>query len=140
MARPKNCVNCQNPKTKCVCGRPSVVTQEVINKLEQAYIMGCTDIEACLYANISRTALNNYMKKNEDFKSRREMLKKNPALKARHNIYKSLEEGDLPTSKWFAEKTMDDFNPQKKMDVVGDINMNISSILNEVMESDDVVN
>lgn len=80
-------------------GRPSKFTPETIAKLEQAYLMGCTDIEACLYADVSKTALYNYQEKNPEFVDRKETLKSNPVMKAKGIILHALvEDKDLNTA------------------------------------------
>ena len=44
-------------ETQGKAGRPTVVTQEAINKLEMAFSLGCSDNQTCLFADISRKAL-----------------------------------------------------------------------------------
>lgn len=92
-------------------GRPTVITPDVLENLRKAFLMGCTDIEACLYANISRTALNEYMEKNPDFRTGREEWKNNPILKARQNVYEAIEDKNLNSSQWYLErKKKDEFS------------------------------
>ncbi|MFA6614033.1 MAG: hypothetical protein WCS83_04550 [Endomicrobiia bacterium] len=74
----------------------------VIQKLEEVFLMGGTDQEACLFADISKTAFYEWQKKNEWFLERKEALKCSPILKARKTIIKSL---DNPLyAKWFLER------------------------------------
>ena len=54
--------------------------------------MGCTDIEACLFAGINRDVLYDYQKKNPEFSDRKEQLKQNPFLLARGVQLKDLKE------------------------------------------------
>ena len=91
--RPKNCGRCKKPKSKCKCGRPTVMTKDVINKLEQAYSNGATDIQACFYAGISTSALDCYQKKNPKFKERKAGLKAQLGLISKNNIAKSIKGG-----------------------------------------------
>jgi len=53
-------------------GRPPVVDDIALQKLEEAFAMGCTDLEACLYADISSSTLYNYQKAHPDFLERKE--------------------------------------------------------------------
>lgn len=85
-------------------GRPTVMTPEVVGKLEHAFAIGCTDLEACLYADIHKDTLYNYQLKNPEFADRKEVLKLNPVLKARTNIMASIESGDVDDSKWYLER------------------------------------
>ena len=111
--RPLNCKCCRHPKTQCTCGRPTVMTEEVIKKLEYAFSQGCTDGEACLLANISRASLGKYCAENAEFADRKAILKENPMLKARMTIIKSLDE--VEHAKWFAERKMKgEFAPRQE--------------------------
>mgnify|MGYP001045582770 CR=1 FL=1 len=79
-------------------GRPTKFTQETIDKLEAAYLMGCTDIEACLYADVSTTALYNYQEKNPEFVERKQRLKSNPVVMAKGVVLNALEANDINTA------------------------------------------
>jgi hypothetical protein len=47
------------------------MTEATVAKLEQAFAFGCTDLEACLYADISKDCLYNYQKKHPEFVDRK---------------------------------------------------------------------
>ena len=79
-------------------GRPSVITPEVIRKLEEAFMLGCSDLEACFAADISKTALYDYQQANPDFAERKAALKERPVKLARKVIVKALEAGDINTA------------------------------------------
>jgi hypothetical protein len=72
-------------------GRPTVFTKLTLKKLEEAFAFGCTDKEACMYANISTAALYNYQSSNPEFVDRKQILKAAPVLKARMCVVKELE-------------------------------------------------
>jgi len=74
--------------------RPTKFTPETIAKLEQAFLMGCTDLEACLYADVSKSALYNYQDANPEFVERKEILKENPVMKARKVLLNALDDDD----------------------------------------------
>ncbi|MES0328057.1 MAG: hypothetical protein ABUK13_07695 [Gammaproteobacteria bacterium] len=74
------------------------MTPEVIRKLESAFVAGCTDLEACCYADISKTALYEYCQKNDAFAERKETLKNQPVMQARFIIQEALTTGDLNTA------------------------------------------
>jgi len=78
--------------------RPTKITTEVIQKLEDAFIAGCTDLEACCYADISKTALYDYCKKNDAFAERKETLKNKPLMQSRFIVQRALDDGDLNTA------------------------------------------
>jgi len=84
--------------TKSNAGRPTVMTEEVIRLLESAFLVGATDLEACVHADISKTSLYEYCQKNDEFAERKETLKNQPTLKAKLIVSTALEDGDLNTA------------------------------------------
>lgn len=103
---------------KSLVGRPPVIDKDVLNKLEISYSMGCSDLEACLYANISKQTLYNYQEKHPEFKARKEMLKEKLVLKARTVIADALNNKDENTAKWYLErKRKDEFSTKIENDV-----------------------
>ena len=92
-------------------GRPTEMTPETIVLLEQAWSMGCSDLEACLHANIGKTTLYNYQNQHPDFVERKQILKEKLVLKARLVIAESLNNKDENTAKWYLErKRKDEFS------------------------------
>lgn len=85
-------------------GRPTVMTPEAIGKLEQAFSMGCSDLEACLFADISKDALYDYQEKHPEFTERKAMLKEKMIFKARSVIADALNKKDENTAKWYLER------------------------------------
>lgn len=94
----------KNPEDYLPTGRPTKLTPETIDKLRTAFLMGCSDIEACLYADISKTALYNYQQKNPNFVDQKEQWKEQLTLKARTVIANSLNNKDENTAKWYLER------------------------------------
>lgn len=121
----------KNPKELVGAGRPTIMTPELVNKLETAFSMGCTDLEACLFANISKQTLYNYQDKNPEFVDRKEMLKEKLILKARSVIAESLNKKDENTAKWYLErKRKDEFGAKPE----NEININIKQALVEFVD------
>lgn len=86
-------------------GRPTVMTKETIAKLEQAFSAGCTDLEACLFASISKDSLYDYIKLQPEFSDRKETLKENLKLHAKMNLKQAIEtDKEIDTSKWYLER------------------------------------
>ena len=48
-------------------GRPTIMTPQVLQKLELAFSYGCTDDEACFFADIAPATLYNYQKEYPEF-------------------------------------------------------------------------
>lgn len=116
--RPENCNRCNKPKRPdgvekkeddgyCNCGRPTKMTRETLDKLDEAFAMGCTDREASLWAGINPTTLYNYQEDNPKFLERKKMLKQMPLLKARRTILDEL--NDVGVAQWYATKKGKDF-------------------------------
>ena len=90
--------------------------QETLDKLEQAFVNGCTIDEACLFAGITKPTLYTYFKENPDYRERVDTLRHHPKLKARFNIVKEIEDGKVETSKWYLErKAKDEFSLRQEM-------------------------
>lgn len=105
-------------KRKHKIGRPTVFTEEVLQKLIYAYSIGCNDIESALYADVSSSALHTYIRNNPDFKLRRDELKRNPILKAKQTVYNAVADGDKITAKWLLEhKASEEYNTRSEVAV-----------------------
>ena len=105
-------------------GRPTVMTKDVVNKLEEAFSFGASDVQACLYAEISTTTLYNYQKENPEYIDRKNVLKENIKMHAKLNIAKKVMgtgkgDGDIDTSKYILDRTDPDFKPKNKFEVEG---------------------
>ena|SRR3990167_3447863 len=85
-------------------GRPPIVDKIAIQKLEQAFSNDLTDLEACLYAGISKSTLYNYQEKHPEFVERKELLKNALSLKAKNNMARKINEGDEESSRWWLER------------------------------------
>jgi hypothetical protein len=79
-------------------GRPRSVTESVIRKLEQAFLVGATDTEACLNADLPISTFYDYCRDNPLFSDRKEVLKNQPTLKAKMIITGALDSDDLNTA------------------------------------------
>jgi len=79
-------------------GRPTKMTPDCLAKLEAAWLKGCTDEEACFYADITLTTLYRYCQKHPEFGDRKELLKQRPLFIARDVVLNALESGDLATA------------------------------------------
>lgn len=62
------------------------MTDVVLNLLRHAYGYGASDVEACQYAGIGKTALYDYLKEHPDFAEEREALQTKTNLLARKTV------------------------------------------------------
>jgi hypothetical protein len=99
-------------------GRPTVMTKEVLAKLEYAFSANCNKTEACLYAGISHDSLDRYIEKNPKFSVRIQQLRSNPRLQAKINTIEKLE-GDKcqRTAEFILTHTDPDYMPKQKNEV-----------------------
>ena len=101
-------------------GRPTVMTKDVLDKLELLFAKGLTDREACLIADINPATLYNYCNEHPDFLERKELLKEQIKTQAKLNVAEAIEKKDIDMSKWYLErKAKDEFST--KQEISGDI-------------------
>lgn len=92
--------------------RPTIITPQIIEKLEQAFALGCTDLEACFYADISKTALYEYQEKHPEFTERKEELKMKPVLQARMTVMKGINGYEIKDKRGKVIKVINAPNPK----------------------------
>ena len=125
-------------------GRPTVMTDDVVAKLENVFSIGGSDVEACLMAGISRDTLYDYQKVHPEFVDRKNMLKEKLVLKARTVIANALNKEDRETAKWYLEKKKkNEFGKDDSVNVSVSTNNNIGidedliRSMNETIRKDD---
>jgi hypothetical protein len=96
-------------------GRPTVMTPETIQKLEGAFLIGCSDLEACLIADIAKTTLYNYQVENPEFVERKERLKETPAFTARTTLVKEVATNAELALKYLERKKKDEFGTRQEI-------------------------
>ena len=79
-------------------GRKPLITPTVLSKIEECFLIDCTDVEACQIAGISTNTLYRYQEKHPEFRDRKQLLKSNITYLAKRNIVKALEEGNVDMS------------------------------------------
>lgn len=95
-------------------GRPTVMTNDVLQKLKQGFLMGYDDEEASAYAGIAIRTLYYFQEQNPEYLHLKEAWKRNPFLKAKATIYKSLEQ--MEGAQWYLErKKKDEFSTRREI-------------------------
>lgn len=84
-------------------GRPTIMTEVVLGKLEEAFAYGASDKEACFYAGINPDTLYEYQKKQPEYAERKEALKLRPILAARKKVVEAIE-ADVKNAQWYLER------------------------------------
>ena len=95
--------------------RPTVMTPEVINKLEEAFAWGCSDTEACLWADIAPATLYQYQEKHPEFTERKAMLKERPILDSRATVARAVRRDPDMAMKYLERKKKDEFSLRQEM-------------------------
>lgn len=123
MARPtKHKIRYQNS------GRPTVMTLEVLTKLEDGFMNGLSDERACAYAGISPMSLYRYEERNPAYSERKAMLKLRPDILATSTVVKDLEK-NVSTAQWWMSKRIPEFKDKSHTDNSVTINLTISPAL-----------
>lgn len=102
-------------------GRPTKMTEARVKKLLKAYSIGCTDIEACIHAGISKQTLYNYEKKNKAFVDQKEDIKETLILIARRSLAKGIPKDPKLALKVLERRKPEEYAPIKKIDVRGEV-------------------
>lgn len=102
-------------------GRPSKMTPDTVKKLEEAFLLGCSDLEACFYADITKPTLYDYCEKHPGFSDRKEALKKNPVFVARKKMIDLMESKDEQISSRASIDTLNryDGKPKERVEMTG---------------------
>lgn len=107
---------------KGIGGRPLSVDEMCVKKLEEAFLLGCSDKEACFAANISRASLYNHQKRHPEFLDRKAMLKKNPVYQARRAMMELLDSDDAAIRIKASTDTLNRYEgkPKDKVELTGE--------------------
>lgn len=116
--------------------RPTVMTPEVIAKLEEAFAWGCTDREACLWAGIAQPTLYLYQEKHPEFIDRKEALKDTPILNSRATVARSVKKDPRMAMDYLSRKKKDEFSTKAETDITSGGNA-LSPILVKFIGEDD---
>ena len=84
-------------------------------KLEEAWIMGCPNSEACLLADISPYSLRRYLKAHKKFRQKKKALLEAPNLKARKTVISKLGESYSNAIDYLSRKKKDEFSPRSEV-------------------------
>ena len=116
-------------KTKEERGRPTVMTQDTLTKLQYSFEIGASDREACLFAGISLATLYNYQIANPEYLEQKESWKEKPTFLARQSVIKQFQSGDGDLAlKYLERKKKDEFAPKQSLD------MGVSTELQEALD------
>ena len=98
-------------------GRPTVVTEAAVLKLETAFALGCNVKEALLFAELSKDAYSRLLQRQPEFRERFEQLRETPVLQAKKNIAMAIAAGDIAVSRWLLERRCPEYSARARLDV-----------------------
>lgn len=85
-------------------GRPTVMTNAVLAKLEYAFKIDCTIEHACTYAGIHQSTYQRFCKRNPHFcELAKEWKSSASVFISKHHIAAAAQRGDLAINKWILE-------------------------------------
>jgi len=93
------------------------MTPETIGKLEEAFALGCSDLEACFYAEIGKDALYDYCKKYPEFSERKEQLKERPIFLARKSVIDGIQDDPKLALAYLERKKKNEFSLKTESEV-----------------------
>lgn len=97
-------------------GRPTVMTNDTLAKLKEAFLLGCTDKEACLYAgDIHPSTLYKYQEENPDFTDQKERWKQYPILLARQTILRGIKTNPRLALAFLERKAKSEFSLRQEL-------------------------
>lgn len=103
-------------KKNCV-GRPRTITPKKLEKLEEAFKLGCSNREACFYADVAESTFYDFLKDYPEYSDKIAMWKDYQKIKARYVVHKALENNDRDMAKWYLErKAKDEFSTKQEFD------------------------
>lgn len=97
-------------------GRPKAITKKVWEALEDAFLLGLSDAEACLKAGITKPTLYDYLEEHPELKERKAVLKENIKMHAKVNIATEIKKGNIELSKYYLERTDKEFSSKVKVE------------------------
>lgn len=114
-----------------MAGRPKIMTQQTLGKLREAFLWGCSDREACLYAGINPDTLYEYQKKNPQYSEQKECFKSNPIMLARKSVVNALAGDPQLALKYLERKKSEEFSLKQTVEqnVVNDRIVGINYII-----------
>ena len=85
-------------------GRPTKMTAEVVEKLEDALKFGSSVTEACYLSGVSRDFFYQHYQSNQDFSDKMERARGWLSIQAKHTLANSILNGDVKSSIWLLDK------------------------------------
>jgi len=96
-------------------GRPTVITEDALQKLEHAIEKAMPVAKACQYAGIAESTYYEHLKKDEGFRRKMDEAKHRFSLLARNAIEEAVRKGDANIAiKWLERREKDEFSTRRE--------------------------
>ena len=100
----KKLVKKKPAKKKSNAGRKTVMTKEVLRKLDECFLNDLSDRQACYIVDINPESLYAYQREHPKYTERKATLKNMTAAKAKMNLAQAINSKDREISKWYLER------------------------------------
>lgn len=95
-------------------GRPTVMTEAIVQKLEQALRDGFTVEMACYVSGVSRSTFYSHLTSDEDFSDKMTLAQEWTTQRAKQVVSQAIDAGDVKTAQWWLErKQRQEFSPNQ---------------------------
>ena len=82
-------------------GRPSVINEDILRKIEAALATGFSISAACHFSGISTSTFYEHKASNQEFADRVRWAEEWATYKARQVVLQAIENGDVQIAKWY---------------------------------------
>ena len=118
-------------------GKFTKLTDDVVKKLEEIFLLDGTVEEACFFAGISKQTLYNWFKENPKMQERMDALRNEPFLKARQTIVKNLENPQY-AFEYMKRKKKDEFS--ERAELTGKEGKDLNPTTEELTKTNNLLN
>ncbi len=97
-------------------GRPPIMNDRVLSKLESALSAGYSVTSACYFAGVSKSSFYEYKALDKEFSDKMLRAEEWSTFRARQVILQAIEKGDVKAAMWWVErKSRVEFAPPRGM-------------------------
>lgn len=118
-------------------GKFTKLTDDIVKKLEEIFLLDGTVEEACFFAGISKQTLYNWYKDNPKMQERMDALRNEPFLKARRTIVKNLENPQY-AFEYMKRKKKDEFS--ERAELTGKEGKDLNPTTEELAKTNNLLN
>ena len=114
--------------------KPKLDNPETVKKLEEAFALDCSIMEACFYANISKQTYYDLIAYKPELIDRFEALRNKPVLMARQEVVKGFRWNPDLALKYLERKRKNEFSLKTISENKNEINLTLSEDDNALLD------